>query len=67
MWTSAISWYKDSAVEFINQMNHLAEILTRYNVEIERIIDRKLHGKVIYEDEFQVTIVPFRDVSKPVN
>lgn len=48
-------------------MNHLAEILTRYNVEIERIIDRKLHGKVIYEDEFQVTIVPFRDVSKPVN
>jgi len=63
---SATSWYKDSAKNFIRSMNELAKILERYNVEVERIHEKVLPGKTIYEDEFQVTIMPFRDAKKKV-
>ncbi len=63
---STTSWFKDSATMFIKSMNELAAILEKYNIEVERIHAKKLPGKVIYEDDFQVTIIPFRDLGKNV-
>ncbi|KAA3598392.1 MAG: hypothetical protein DWQ06_11770 [Calditrichaeota bacterium] len=63
---SATSWFKDSSNNFIARMNELSEILKNYNVEVERISSKKLLGKQIYEDEFQVTILPYREVAKKI-
>jgi len=63
---SATSWFKDTAVDFIKGMNQLAKILTTYGVHVDRIHEKKLMGKVIYEDDYQVTILPFREKRKRV-
>ncbi len=63
---SATSWYKDSADEFIKPMNEMADILEKYNIEVERINARKIPGKKIYEDDFQITIIPYRDSKKRI-
>ncbi|MDA7501774.1 hypothetical protein N8482_00705 [Chitinophagales bacterium] len=63
---SATSWFKDTATGYIKRMNELAVILESNNVEVERINARKLPGKLIYEDEFQVTVIPFRDLTLAV-
>lgn len=63
---SATSWFKDSATEFIKAMNELAAILERYHVDVERIHRKKVPGKKIYEDDFQITVLPFRDVKGEV-
>jgi len=64
---SATSWFKDSAKEFIKRMNELARILEHYNVDVERINVKELPGKKIYEDDYQVTIIPFRESRKSVS
>ena len=63
---SATSWFKDTAIEYIDKMNELGRILTKNNVNVERISRKQLKGKKIYEDEFQVTIIPFKDSIKKV-
>jgi hypothetical protein len=63
---SATSWYKDTANKFIDRMNEMALLLKKYHVNIERISTKKIQGKKIYEDEFQVVIIPYRDVAKQV-
>ncbi len=63
---SATSWYKDSALEFINPMNDLTLILEKYNVEVERINAKKVLGKKLYEDDFQITVLPFKDAKKNI-
>lgn len=63
---SATSWFKDSAHECISRMNKLAKILEANHVQVERIHAKKLHGKKIYEDEFQVTLLPYRDIADQV-
>lgn len=63
---SATSWFKDSAQVYIDNMNQLAKILEDYHVVVERIYSKKLPGKKIYEDDFQVTILPYRDLGKKV-
>ncbi len=63
---SATSWFKDSSDKYISRMNELADILEQYHIEVERIHSKKLSGKKIYEDDFQVTILPFRDTARQV-
>ncbi len=63
---SATSWFKNSAEDFIGAMNKMALILQSYQVEVERIHSKRPLGKLIYEDDFQVTILPYRDVKKKV-
>lgn len=63
---AATSWFKDTAKKFIKGMNKLAAILEQNHISVERIHEKKLMGKVIYEDEFQLTILPYRDVAKGV-
>lgn len=63
---SATSWFKDSAQTFIRPMNELANLLEQYQIEVERISAKKTPGKIIYEDDYQITVIPFRDVKKHV-
>jgi len=63
---AATSWFKDTATNFIKGMNAIAAILEFHHISVERIHEKKLMGKVIYEDEFQLTILPYRDVAKGV-
>ena len=63
---SATSWFKDSATEFIRLMNELTPILERHFVTVTRLSSRKLLGKIIFEDKFQITILPHREVAKKV-
>lgn len=64
---AATSWFKDTAQVYITNMNKLAKILQTYNVAVKRINSQKILGKQIYEDEYQVTVIPFRDVKKKVS
>ncbi|MFT4981915.1 MAG: hypothetical protein ACI9UR_001773 [Bacteroidia bacterium] len=63
---SATSWFKDSATQFINRMNQISIILEKHNVDIKRINSKKLLGQKIYEDNFQVTVNPYREHIKYV-
>lgn len=63
---AATSWFKDSAQQCIRNMNELTHLLEQHQVVIERIHAKKLPGKIIYEDDYQVTILPFREGRKQV-
>lgn len=63
---SATSWFKDSATQFINRMNEMSVILEKHHIDVQRINSKSLVGKKIYEDDFQVTVDPFRENAKKV-
>jgi hypothetical protein len=54
----AISWLKMSANEHVARMRELAILLKHKDVDVEEIRTNK-PGYVVYEDEFQVTAIPF--------
>lgn len=56
----AISWFKDTATRHIDAMRTLAGIAEAHGLTV-RMIATDRPGYVVYEDEFQVTAVPFRD------
>jgi len=55
----AISWFRPTAVEDIDRMTSLVNVLKRYGYPVE-IIRTTRPGYVVYEDEFQVVAVPLR-------
>ncbi|PCH66443.1 MAG: hypothetical protein COC01_07995 [Bacteroidetes bacterium] len=63
---SAATWFKDSSDKYIKRMNELAELLEVYNVDVQRISCKRLLGKKIFEDDYQITIIPYRDIAKKV-
>lgn len=63
---SATSCFKDSATPFIYSMNEVNKILEKYHISIKRISSKKPLGRKMYEDDFQVTIDPYREVSRKV-
>jgi len=63
---SATTWFKDTSDKYIKPMNELAEILELNNVDVQRISSKKLLGKKIYEDDYQVTIIPYRNIAKKI-
>jgi hypothetical protein len=56
----AISWFKDTATEHIQMMHRLTHVLRAHGVHVE-IIKTDRPGYVVYQDEYQVTAVPFGD------
>lgn len=56
----AISWFKDSAREYIAKMHEVSHILRSHGVEVE-IIHSTRPGYIVYEDEHQVAAVPFQE------
>jgi len=49
----AISWFKDTAGEYIDRMRDLAIILEENNL-IVRVLKTDKPGMILYEDEFQI-------------
>ncbi len=55
----AISWFKDSAGEFLSRMEDLAAVLEEHGYAVSRrTTDRP--GYIVYEDAYQVLAEPFR-------
>lgn len=61
----SLSWFKDSAKEHINRIQYLIEIAERYDILIERIASKN-PGYIVFEDEYQVSAVPFKSDRKKV-
>jgi hypothetical protein len=57
----ALSWFKDSAVQHINKMHALAQILTAHDVMVH-VLRTERPGYVVYEDDFQVAAEPFSEM-----
>jgi hypothetical protein len=58
--SNAISWYKDHAAEHIARMRQLVAVLERHDVRTQMLVtDRP--GYVVYEDDYQIAAVPFRE------
>ncbi|MGZ3749848.1 MAG: hypothetical protein ACXVIY_00780, partial [Mucilaginibacter sp.] len=55
----ALSWYKDSAKEHIRLTYDIIALLEKYHLVVERVATKN-PGYIIYEDEYQVSAVPFR-------
>jgi hypothetical protein len=56
----AICWFKDGAARYIRRVRELAALLERHGVWIEMLRTQR-PGYLVYEDEYQVAAVPFRD------
>jgi hypothetical protein len=57
-------WFKDDAREFLDRMNALTAILEENGIKVERLTAAETPGKLIFEDECQIAIVPLGEVFK---
>lgn len=53
-----IAWFKDTALEIIENMYELKSLLEQHNFEI-LVIKTERVGYIIYEDDFQIIAEPF--------
>jgi hypothetical protein len=61
----SLSWFKDSAKEHIKKIQDLVEIAEQYDIIIERIASKN-PGYIVFEDEYQISAVPFKTDRKRV-
>jgi|SRR6185503_3797915 len=61
----SLSWFKDSARVHIKKMQEFIEIAERYDMLVERITSKN-PGYIVFEDEYQVSAVPFKTDRKNV-
>lgn len=61
----SLSWFKDSAKEHIKKIQDLIEIAEQYDIIIDRIASKN-PGYIVFEDEYQVSAVPFKTDRKRV-
>jgi len=61
----SLSWFKDSAKVHIKKMHEFVEIAKRYDMIVERIVSRNA-GYIVFEDDYQVSAVPFKTNRKSV-
>jgi len=61
----SLSWFKDSAKEHIKKMQEFIEIAEKYHITIERIASKN-PGYIVFEDEYQISAVPFKSDRKRV-
>lgn len=59
----AISWFKDSAHEYIEKMRSYVQILENHDYKVKQILTER-PGKIIYEDDHQIAAIPFKDTFK---
>ena len=55
----SLSWFKDSAKEHIQKIHELVVILEKYDFVVERVASKN-PGYVVFEDEFQISAIPFK-------
>lgn len=56
----ALSWYKDSATKYIQKTREVAELLTKYGIEVEMLKTNR-PGYIVYESETQIVAEPYND------
>lgn len=56
----AISWFKDTATDAIDQMWSIASILREHGLFVE-VVRTDNPGKILYQDDQQVFAVPLKD------
>jgi hypothetical protein len=56
----ALSWYKDSAKEFIKKTREVSELLEKYGIKVT-MLKSKRPGYIVYESETQVVAEPYND------
>jgi hypothetical protein len=61
----SLSWFKDSAKEHIKKIQEFIEIAEKYDIMIERVASKN-PGYIVFEDEYQVSAVPFKTDRKRV-
>jgi hypothetical protein len=59
----AVCWFKDVAARPLSKVREIAAILERYNVAT-RMLKTNRPGYIVYEDDFQVAAIPFRDTMR---
>ena len=57
---TALSWYRDTAKEYIAKMYALSTILEKYGI-LSSVVKREDPGYIVYEDEIQVAAIPYRE------
>lgn len=53
-------WFKQEAREHVQRMQQVAVMLRHHDIGV-RIVRSARPGRIVYEDEWQVGVVPFRD------
>ncbi len=61
----SLSWFKDSAKEHIKKVYEVREVLYKYAIVVE-VVTTKNPGYIVYEDDYQVSAVPFKTDRKKV-
>lgn len=61
----SLSWFKDSSKEHIKKIYEIGDILYKYSIVIE-VITTRSPGYIVYEDNYQVSAVPFKTDRKKV-
>jgi hypothetical protein len=61
----SLSWFKDTAKEHIRNVHFIMEILEKYHLVID-IVTSKNPGYIVYEDEYQISAIPFKKDRKRV-
>ena len=51
--TNAVSWFKDSAEEYISRMWDLVSILRENDINV-KVLKTEKPGMILYEDDFQI-------------
>jgi hypothetical protein len=57
--SKAFSWFKDSSKEHILKMHEVMQVLEKYDIVVERQTSKAVPGTIVYEDEFQISAVPW--------
>ena len=57
--TVSLSWFKDTAVEHINWMYDLKSVLEKYDIIVE-VVMREDPGYILFEDDYQVSTLPYK-------
>jgi hypothetical protein len=61
----SLSWFKNTSTEHIARLYEMIWILEQYEIPVHRI-KRRNPGYVIYEDDYQVSSIPYRKDKKAV-
>lgn len=56
----ALSWFKDTAEEFVSKSREISELLNRYGIEVTMIKSTR-PGYIVYESPTQIVAEPFSD------
>ena len=56
----ALSWYKDSAAEYIRKTREVCVLLEKYGIKVT-MLKSSQPGYIVYESESQIVAQPFND------